>query len=171
MQLPLRAAKNYIDFGADMVWFGDDVSTQSGMMMSMEMWQGFLKPRFADIFSQCKKLKPDIKIAYHSCGNCEQVLDEMIEIGLDVLNPLQPLAIDPFKIKKRYGKRLALFGGLCVQNTMPSGTPRQVHDAMVRLSAELGAQGGYILAPAHHIQADTPVANIREFYHTAANLQ
>jgi len=164
MQFPLNAGRNYIELGADMIWFGDDVSMQSGMMMSLEMWREFFKPRFAEIFSQCKKLNPNIKIAYHSCGNCEAVLDEMIEIGLDVLNPLQPLAIDPFKIKKRYGKRLALFGGLCVQKIMPQGSVSDVKKAVRRLKEEAGAGGGYILAPAHHIQADTSLENISAFY-------
>ena len=91
----------------------------------------------------------------------------MIEIGLDVLNPLQPMAIDPFKTKKRYGKRLALFGGLCIQNTMPYGSVEDVQKAVAKLTAELGKGGGYILAPAHHIQSDTPLENINMFYEAA----
>jgi uroporphyrinogen decarboxylase len=170
MKFPLNASKNYIELGADMVWFGDDVAMQSGMMMSLDMWRTFLKPRYAVLFNACKKQNPNIKIAYHSCGNCEAILDDMIEIGLDVLNPLQPLAINPFKIKKRYGKRLALFGGLCVQQVMPTGTVEQVRDAMIRLATEVGKGGGYILAPVHHIQADTPVENVMAFYHAAHNL-
>jgi len=90
----------------------------------------------------------------------------MIEIGLDVLNPIQPLAIDPFKIKKRYGKRLALFGGLCVQQTMPKGSIQDVRNAVNKLTNEAGKGGGYILAPAHHIQADTPIENVTAFYDT-----
>ncbi|MEN8154989.1 MAG: uroporphyrinogen decarboxylase family protein [Acidobacteriota bacterium] len=167
MQFPLNAAKNYIKLGADMVWFGDDVAMQSGMMISMDHWRTFLKPRFEKIFKSCKELNPDIKIAYHSCGNCEAVIDEMIEIGLDVLNPIQPLAINPFEIKKRYGKRLVLFGGLCVQRTMPLGTVQDVHNAVTGLKRDVGAGGGYILAPAHHIQADTPIENVMAFYDSA----
>ncbi len=169
MEFPLVATQAYIDLGANMVWFGDDVSMQSGMLMSMEMWRTFLKPRYARMFEACKKKNPDIKIAYHSCGNCEAILDDMVEIGLDVLNPLQPLAIDPFRIKKRYHKRLALFGGLCVQFVMPDGSTADVRAAVSRLKSELGDGGGYILAPAHHIQADTPMENIRAFYDEAFN--
>lgn len=167
MQFPLKAAKKYIELGADMIWFGDDVAMQTGMMMSVDMWRTYFKDRYARLFGECKKLNPNIKIAYHSCGNCQDILDDMIEIGLDVLNPLQPMAIDPFETKKRYGKRLALFGGLCVQNTMPYGTIEDVRNAVAKLKAELGKGGGYILAPAHHIQADTSLENIRTFYEAA----
>ena len=164
MQFPLNASQNFINLGADMVWFGDDVAMQNSMMISVDMWRTFLKPRYAAIFQTCKELNPNIKIAYHSCGNCEMILDDMIEIGLDVLNPLQPLAIDPCKIKKKYGKRLALFGGFCVQQIMPFATPEKIKLEVNRLINECGKNGGYILAPAHHIQADTPIENICAFY-------
>lgn len=167
MQFPLNAAKKYIELGADMVWFGDDVAMQTGMMMSVDMWQKFFKPRYAHLFAECKKANPKIKIAYHSCGQCSEILDDMIEIGLDVLNPIQPMAIDPFETKKRYGTRLALFGGLCVQNTLPYGSIEDVRGAITKLISELGKGGGYILAPAHHIQADTSIENIKTFYETA----
>ncbi|MCX6998399.1 MAG: hypothetical protein NTV49_15265 [Kiritimatiellaeota bacterium] len=164
MQFPLGAARQHAALGADMIWFGDDISGQQGMTLSPTMWRAFLKPRYAALFAATKQAKPDVKIAYHSCGNCAAILDDLVELGLDVLNPLQPLAINPFEIKKRYGQRLALFGGLCVQHVMPYGTPEEVRAAVHRLKTECGTGGGYILAPAHHIQADTPLANIRAFY-------
>jgi len=171
MQFPLNAARKYIELDADMIWFGDDIAMQTGMMMSVDMWRKFFKIRLAHLFDECKKLNPNIKIAYHSCGNCAEILDDMIEIGLDVLNPLQPMAIDPFEVKKRYGKRLALFGGLCVQRIMPFGCVEDVRNAVTKLNAELGAGGGYILAPAHHIQADTSLENIKTFYAAATAQQ
>ncbi len=167
MQFPLQATKKYIELGADMVWFGDDVSMQTGMMMSLDMWRTYFKERYATLFAECKKVNPDIKIVYHSCGNCRQILDDMIEIGLDVLNPLQPMAIDPFEIKKRYGKKLSLFGGVCVQQLMPYGSAQEIQSTVRRLVTECGRGGGYIVAPAHHIQADTSLENIRTFYEAA----
>ncbi len=166
MEFPLNAARKYIELGADMIWFGDDVSMQTGMMISVDMWRRFLKGRYARLFAECKKLNPNIKIAYHSCGNCTAILDDMIEIGLDVLNPLQPMAIDPFATKKRYGKNLAFMGGLCIQHTLPHGSVQDVRQATAKLMNVLGQGGGYILSPAHHIQADTSPENIRAIYET-----
>jgi len=161
------AAKNYIELGVDMVWFGDDISTQTNMMFSPEMWRKYYKPVYKELFAYCKKLNPDIKIAYHSCGNLEAVIEDFIEIGLDVLNPIQPLAMKPAEIKEKYGNRLVLFGGLDVQLTMPTGTPDQVKDEVKYLKKVLGKGGGYILNPAHHIQADTDIANVHAFYEEA----
>jgi len=167
MQFPLGAAQKYAALGADLIWFGDDISSQRGMVLSPAMWRAFLKPRYAALFAAARRAKPDVKLAYHSCGNCAAILDELVEIGLDVLNPLQPLAIDPVAVKRRYGKRLALFGGLCVQQVLPRGTPAEVRAEVRRLQRECGAGGGYLLAPAHHIQADTPLDNVRAFYAAA----
>jgi uroporphyrinogen decarboxylase len=167
MQFPLAAGRRFAEMGADMVWFGDDVAMQRGMMMSVGMWRTFLRPRYERLFAEVKRANPAAAIAYHSCGNCEPILDDLIDIGLDALNPVQPLAIDPFMIKKRYGARLTLFGGLCVQQVLPRGTPEEVRRMVARLRAECGEGGGYILAPAHHIQADTPSKNIRAFYDAA----
>ncbi|MBI9016327.1 MAG: hypothetical protein JEZ07_03595 [Phycisphaerae bacterium] len=167
MQFPKVSTAKFIEMGADMVWFGDDIACQQNMMLSMRMWRKFFKPRLAELFDNCKRLNPNIKIAYHSCGNCMDFIDDMIEIGLDVLNPLQPMAISPFEVKKRYGDRLSLFGGVCVQQLMPNGTPAQIHQAISKLKNECGKDGGYILSPAHHIQADTSLENIQTFYEAA----
>ncbi|CAA7601387.1 Uroporphyrinogen decarboxylase [Acididesulfobacillus acetoxydans] len=167
MQFPLKAAKKYIQLGVDMVWFGDDVATQTNMMISPPMWREYLKPRYAKIFEECKKTNPNTKIAYHSCGNCEAIIPEMIEIGLDVLNPIQPASMNPFEIKRKYGKDICLFGGLDVQHTMPFGTPELVRTDVKRLIEGCGKGGGYILSPAHHIQSDTSNENIFAFYAAA----
>ena len=164
MQFSLTAGKKHIALGADMLWLGDDVATQQNMMMSLETWREYFRPRYARLFSEFKKENPKIKLAYHSCGNCQAILDDMVEIGLDVINPVQPAAMDPGAVKKRYGKRLALFGGLCVQYVLPGGTAEQVRSEVRRLKREIGFGGGYILAPAHNIQSDTPVNNILAFY-------
>ena len=126
MEFPLKAGLHMIEAGVDMVWLGDDIATQRNMMISMPMWRKYLKSRYAEIFDAFRKAKKDIVIAYHSCGNCADILDEMADIGLDVINPIQPLAMDPYEIKKRFGKRLTLFGAIDVQNLMPFGTREQI---------------------------------------------
>jgi uroporphyrinogen-III decarboxylase len=164
MQYPLQACKKFIEMGADMVWVGDDVAGQRRMLMSLELWREYLKPRYAVMFAEFKQANPDIKICYHSDGNCEPILDEMVEIGLDVLNPVQPQATDPFHLKKRYGNNLVLFGGLDVQDTLPFGSPDDVRSAVKKLVEVCGQGGGYILAPSHVMQPDVPLDNILAFY-------
>ncbi len=164
MEFPRQALRKYIEMGVDMVWMGDDVSTQTAMMISPEMWREYLKPRYAKLFREFKELNPDIKIAYHSCGNCEAILPEMIEIGLDVLNPVQPLAIDPLTVKRKYGQQLTLFGAMDVQRIMPFGSATEVTAEVKRLVEGCGSGGGFILAGAHHLQSDTGLANIDAFY-------
>ncbi|MDR3280456.1 MAG: uroporphyrinogen decarboxylase family protein [Synergistaceae bacterium] len=167
MRFPLRAGLNMIDAGVDMVWLGDDVATQLDMMISVPMWRKFFKDRYATLFSEFREKRPDIVIAYHSCGNCEKIVDDMVEIGLDALNPIQPLAMDPFKMKKRYGKKLTLFGGVDVQWLLPLGTPEEISEAVRKNKEVIGDGGGYILAPAHHIQSDTSLENVKAFYSEA----
>lgn len=167
MAFPLAAGKKLIEMGVDMLWTGDDVSTQNGMMISMDMWREYLKPRYALLFSEFKKLNPGIKIAYHSCGNCQAIMDEMYEIGLDVINPIQPACMDPAVIKKKFYRKMAMWGGMCVQYILPHGTPNEVKQEVGRLKSICGEGGGYILAPAHNIQSETPLQNILAFYEAA----
>ncbi|MEW5785138.1 MAG: uroporphyrinogen decarboxylase family protein [Bacillota bacterium] len=167
MEFPLAAGQKLIDLGADMLWTGDDVAMQTGMLMSPEMWREFLKPRYAAMFREFKRANPKIKLAYHCDGNCESILDEMHEIGLDVINPVQPACMNPAEIKKKYGKKLALWGTMDIQRTLPFGTPGEVRAAVNKLIATCAAGGGFILAPAHNIQSDTSVENIMEFYKAA----
>ena len=164
MQFPLKAGKKMIDIGVDMIWLGDDVSTQRGMMMSLDMWRRFLKPRYARLIEAYKRVSKDIIVAYHCCGNCEAILPDMIEIGLDVLHALQPLAMDPVDIKKKYGNNLSLFGGMDIQRLLPFGTREEIMNEARRLIDGCGKDGGYIYAPAHYIQADTSIENIEAFY-------
>ncbi len=167
MQFPLQAGLKLIDCGVDMVWLGDDVATQMAMMMSMDTWRTYFKSRYAKIFEAFRAKKKDIVSAYHSCGNCEAILDEMAEIGLNVINPIQPLAMDPYKIKERYGKKLTLFGAIDVQNLLPYGTVDEIRETVTKYKKILGADGGYILSPAHHIQSDTGLEKIQAFYEEA----
>jgi len=159
-----KAGLNMIDCGVDMVWLGDDVATQRSMLISMDTWRKYFRDRFAKIFEAYRAKKKNIVIAYHSCGNCEAILDDMTEIGLDVINPIQPLAMDPYYIKKRYGKSLTLFGAIDIQRLLPFGTVDEICRTVREYKRTLGENGGYILSPAHNIQADTSLENIQAFY-------
>jgi uroporphyrinogen decarboxylase len=163
-EFPLAAGKKLIEMGVDMLWTGDDIVMQTGMMISPDQWREFLKPRYAKLFSDFKKADPEIVLAYHSDGNCEQILDEMVEIGLDVINPIQPLSMDPARIKRRYGKKLSMWGAVDIQHLMPFGTPRQIESAIKGLIKDCAPGGGFIIAPSHNIQSETSIRNILSFY-------
>jgi uroporphyrinogen decarboxylase len=128
------------------------------------MWKNTVAARHKKLFSIAKKHNK--AVMYHCCGNVMPLIDELIEIGVDVLNPLQPLAIntDYKTLKKRFGSKITFHGGIDIQQLLPNGTVQQVKETVEQAKEYLGAEGGYILAPAHHIQADTPIENILAIY-------
>jgi len=165
----LAVGKRLVELGVDMVWAGDDFGTQRGMLVSPDLWRRFFKPRMQRLFRALKAVNPAVKIAYHSCGSILPIIPDLIEIGLDVLNPIQPKAqgMDLGALKKAYGRELAFFGGVDEQEVLPFGSPEEV-EAEVRLRIrQAGAGGGFILGPAHNIQPDTPLQNVRAFFRAA----
>ena len=155
----LAAAETLVKMGVDMIWLGDDVGHQQGMLISPRHWRRFFKPRMAHIIERLKAINPGVKVAYHTDGCVYAIIPELIEIGLDVLNPIQPAAMDPFRLKREYGKELCFWGSMDEQYTLPFGTPDQVRQEVLSRIATLGAGGGLILAPTHHLQLDTPLEN------------
>ena len=107
----LTAAKKLTEMGVDMIWTGDDIGAQNAMLISPKMWRKFLKPRMANFISELKAINPQVKVAYHSDGAIYPIIPDLIEIGLDVLNPIQPASMDPAQLKREY-RRSALFLGL-----------------------------------------------------------
>ena len=155
----LIAARRLVQLGVDMIWLGDDVGGQKTMLISPAHWRKFLKPRFASMISELKQINPNLKVAYHSDGAIEPIIPELIEIGLDVLNPIQPACMDPAKLKKQYGKNLCFWGSIDEQNTLPFGTPAEVEAEVLRRLLTIGKEGGLIIGPTHNVQLDTPLEN------------
>ncbi len=166
LEISIATGKELIEIGADIIWAGDDFGTQKGMLMSPEMWRDIFKPRYKKMFDEFRKLNPDIKIAFHTCGSVLPIIPDFIEIGLDILNPIQPNAngMDAKFLKKTYGDKLSFFGGIDIQKLLPFGTPEEIKKVVKEKIDILGRGGGYILAPAHNVQADTPVENILAMY-------
>ena len=155
----LAAAERLARLGVDMIWLGDDVGQQTGMLMSPRHWRRFLKPRMATLIATLKAINPRLKIAYHTDGCVYAIIPELIEIGIDVLNPVQPAAMDPARLKREYGRELCFWGSMDEQHTLPFGTPDDVRREVRERVATLGAGGGLILGPTHHVQLDTPLEN------------
>lgn len=166
MEINVETGKYLIKLGADILWAGDDFGTQHGMIMDPYLWRKVFKPRIKWMFEEFRKVNPDIKLAWHSCGSIPEIIPDFIEIGLDILNPIQPGArgMEPDILKKEYGKDLVFFGGIDIQDLLPHSTPEKIKNEIKKICGILGKGGGYILAPAHNIQPDTPVENILAIY-------
>ena len=113
----------------------------------------------AEFISTIKGINPALKVAYHSDGNILPIIPELIEVGLDVLNPIQPACMDPAELKRLYGDQLCFWGTIDEQYTLPFGTPEQVRDEVCRRLETVGRDGGLIIGPTHHVQLDTPMEN------------
>lgn len=158
--------KKLIELGADVLWCGDDFGTQQSQIMDMETFRKYFKPRIKEMFAEYKKVNPNIKLAWHSCGAFRPFIPDFIEIGLDIVNPLQPLAagMEPESLRKEFGNVLTFFGGICVQDLLPNKSPDEIQKEIKRRINILGENGGYIVAPAHNIQDDTSIENILAFF-------
>jgi len=147
----------------DVLVTGDDVGTERGMMISPDLWREWLKPRHKKMIETAKSINPDVLVYYHSDGNIYDIIDELIEIGVDILNPLQPECMDSILIKKKYGDRLCFWGTIGTQTTMPFGTSEDVAKKVDEMIDNVGYDGGLVLAPTHMLMPDVPWENIEAF--------
>jgi len=159
-------AREYALAGVDVLFIGDDVATQLNMMMSGEMWRKYLKPRLKKVIDTAKSIKSDILIDYHSDGNIQEIISDLVEVGIDILNPVQPECMDPVKIKEIYGDRLSFRGTVGTQTTMPFGTTDDVKRVCIEMIHKVGENGGLILAPTHILEPEVPWENIETLVET-----
>jgi uroporphyrinogen decarboxylase len=158
-QYHLAAAKKLTQMGVDMIWVGDDIGAQNAMLISPRMWRKFLKPRMANFIAEVKGINPQVKVAYHSDGLIYPIIPDLIEIGLDVLNPIQPASMDPARLKREYGDQLCFWGSIDEQHTLPFGSAADVRAEVQTRLETIGKNGGLIIGPTHHVQLDTPMEN------------
>ena len=156
-------AERYAKAGIEILMLGDDVSTQLDMMMNPELWRKMLKPKLKRIIEAAKENNPDILIFYHGDGNLQKIIPDLIEIGVNILNPVQPECMNPAEIKKLYGDKLSFWGTLGTQHTMPFGSPEEVTKTCKELIETVGLGGGLLLAPTHTIEPDVPWENLQAF--------
>lgn len=152
------------DCGVDVLLTGDDVATQRGMMMSPDAWRRWLKPRLAAVMAAARNANPEIAVWYHSDGDCRAIIPDLIEIGVTILNPVQPECMDPVWVKREYGRELCLWGTIGTQTTLPFGTPESIRENVRQMIDECGGDGGLFLAPTHVIEPDVPWENIEALY-------
>jgi len=149
--------------GVDIIVFGDDVGTQRALMMSLETWRAWIKPATQATIQAAKKANPEVLALYHSDGVIYDIIPELIDIGVDILNPVQPECMDAVELKRMYGKRLSFWGTIGTQTTMPFGTPQDVEEAVRQMILTVGQGGGLCIAPTHLLEPEVPFENIETF--------
>jgi uroporphyrinogen decarboxylase len=157
------------DFGdkIDAIGFSEDMGGQTGMLLSPQSWRRFLKPHQKRMFD---RIRAAGKVVYvHSCGNVEPIVGELIEMGVNMLQPIQPETMDIFDLKKRFGRNICFAGGISTQHTLPYGTPQQVRAETQRCIDVMAKGGGYVVAPAKPILPGVSIANAVALIDTIVN--
>jgi uroporphyrinogen decarboxylase len=158
-EIQLVLIKRFIDLGVDGGYFGDDYGAQANMMISPKMWRTLIKPRLARLFAPFREA--GLPVMMHSDGHIEPILPELVEIGLTVYNPVQPEVTEFTWLRETFGNRLAYYGGVSTQTTLPFGKPDDVREAVAKAARELAPDGtGLLIAPSHRMMVDVSMANV-----------
>ena len=171
MQVRLPIAERLAAAGADVIIFGDDVGTERGMMFSPDIWREWLKPRLKTLIERAKSVNPDVLCYYHSDGDITLILDELIECGIDILNPVQPECMDPTVIYRKYSDRISFWGTIGTQTTMPFGTPGEVRAKTLEMLELCRETGRLVLAPTHLLEPEVPLDNVDMFVNTVKSFK
>jgi len=161
----LAVGKRLVAMGVHGIWAGDDFGAQGGMLISPKMWRKYFKERYRQIYAELKAVNPEVIICQHCDGAVAPILGDWIEVGLEVFNPVQPNVPghEPEDLKGKFGDRMSFWGAIDQQKLLPFGTLAEI-EADVKAKIEvLGRGGGYMVAPAHIIQADTSMENVEAF--------
>lgn len=157
--IQVALAERFVALGVDGGYFGDDYGAQRSLLMSPRTWRALIKPRLARLFGVFRAR--GLPVILHSDGDIAAIVPDLVEIGLTVLNPVQPEVLDLAWLKRTYGDRLAFYGGVSTQSVLPYGSPAEVRAAVERAVATLASDGtGLLLAPSHRMAEDIPMANV-----------
>lgn len=162
-ELRIRQAVKYAEAGVDILRLGDDVSTQGGPLFSPDLYRTFLKERTRRIISAAKRVKSDILVFMHSDGAVMDFIPEYIDIGVDIVNPIQPECNNLEEIGRRFGGKISFWGGIGTQTTMPYGTKEEIGRKVKEVEGCLGKEGGLLIAPSHILEPDVPWENVLAF--------
>ena len=150
--------------GVDQVSTGDDIANQKALMFSKPTWRKLIHSRWAKVWGEVKSISPKTRIWYHTDGNVTDIIPDLIDAGLDILNPLQPECMDIDEVHRRWGRRLTFDGCIGTQSTMPFGTPDEVRARVKEVIDKYGRNGGLMIAPTHVLEPEVPLENIDAFF-------
>ncbi|MBE6614081.1 MAG: hypothetical protein E7631_02070 [Ruminococcaceae bacterium] len=158
--IAVQRAVSYAKAGADGIFLGDDIGMQHTIMMGKELYGEWLKPRLKRVIDAAKAVNPELLIFYHSCGHVTELIPQLIEAGVEVLNPVQPECMDFAKIHAEYGDRLSFHGTIGTQSVMPFGTPEEVRKKVFENLDIAGKKGGLYACPTHMLEPEVPLENV-----------
>lgn len=150
--------------GVDILGIVGDIASQSSLMFSLDVWRKTMKPVLADLIQAFRGENPNILMFFHSDGCLDLAMEELIETGFEIINPIQPECMDVFSVKDRYGSRITMHGTISIQKLLPFGTVEDVHREVRKIIDYCGREGGLIVSPSNLIQNDTPMENILALY-------
>lgn len=164
-------AQNYAKAGVDVLFLGDDIGMQKTVLMSEVLYRTWLKPRIKQVIDAAKAINPNLVIFYHSCGYIKPFIPDLIDVGVDVLNPVQPECMDFKEIHAEFGDRISFHGTIGTQTTMPFGTPDEVKREVYRNLEIAGDRGGLLVAPTHLLEPEVPWANVLAYVEACKNFK
>ncbi len=162
-----QKARFYAQAGVDVLSLGDDIGTQDGPMISMEMWEKWLKPRHKKVIEAAREVNPDILIFYHSCGHYTPFIPGLLEIGIDILNPIQPECMNFNEVHELYGDKASFWGTLGSQQLLPFGSQEEIQEEVISRIKICGEKGGIVLGPSHLVEPEVPLDNLITLRDTA----
>jgi uroporphyrinogen decarboxylase len=163
LEYKLAVARKTIQLGFEIGHTGDDFGGQTGLMFSRDMWRKHFKPLYTRLWRVYKDA--GLPLMHHSCGNVTDILGDFIDLGLDVIEPVQNVMDFP-RMKKEFGKQLTFWGGIGTQTVLPFGSPDEVRRETKTVIETLGRGGGLIIAPDQEIMADVPPENVVAYVET-----
>jgi uroporphyrinogen decarboxylase len=164
-------ARAYATAGVDILSLGDDIGTQTSLMLDIGLWKIWLQPRLMKVIAEAKKIKPDILIFYHSCGYITPFIDDLINTGVEILNPIQPECMDFNEVHDLYGDRVSFWGTIGTQQMLPYGTAAEVKQETLSRLDKCGAKGGIVIGPTHIVEPEVPWENLQAILEAVAEFE
>ena len=166
MNYHITLGKKYVKLGVDSIFIGDDLGSQRALLMAPKLFREMIKPKIAFFISEMKKESKNVKVIYHTDGYIWDIIGDLVEIGLDVLNPFQPEVMDVIEFKKLWGKKLSIWGSISNQQTLPFGSKKDVENEVINRIKYCAPGGGLLIAPTHLLQIDVPLENVETLFNS-----